>query len=218
MWCIQTIDAPFRACMYDVLDLYEEPYDPKRPLVNLDEKPKQLLGEKRASISMKPGSPEKYDYEYIRNGTANIFVAIEFKAGNRVTHVTKRRTMKDFALFVKMLVDEEYPDVEVVRLVTDNLNTHKKKAFYETFSKEEAERILTKIEFHYTPKHASWLNVAEIEINVMDIECTGGRIGDKETLDREVSAWTKRRNDQKKKIEWKFTREIADKKLSKHYV
>jgi len=204
--------------MYDVLDLYEEPYDPKRPLVNLDEKPKQLLGEKRASISMKPGSPEKYDYEYIRNGTANIFVAIEFKAGNRVTHVTKRRTMKDFALFVKMLVDEEYPDVEVVRLVTDNLNTHKKKAFYETFSKEEAERILTKIEFHYTPKHASWLNVAEIEINVMDIECTGGRIGDKETLDREVSAWTKRRNDQKKKIEWKFTREIADKKLSKHYV
>jgi len=204
--------------MYDVLDLYEEPYDPKRPLVNLDEKPKQLLGEKRTSIPMKSGSPEKYDYEYIRNGTANIFMAVEFKAGKRVTRVTKRRTMKDFALFVKMLVDEEYPDVEVVRLVMDNLNTHREKAFYETFTKEEAERILSKIEFHYTPKHASWLNAAEIEINVMDIECTDRRIGDMEGLVREVAAWTKRRNDLKKKIDWKFTRERADRKLSKYYV
>jgi hypothetical protein len=205
--------------MYDVLDLYEEPYDPKRPLVNLDEKPKQLLGEKRLSILMTPGSPEKYDYEYVRNGTANIFMAVEFKAGKRVTRVTERRTMKDFASFVKMLVDEEYPDdVEVIRLVTDNLNTHKEKAFYETFSKEEAESILNKIEFHYTPKHASWLNAAEIEINVMDIECTGRRIGDKETLARVVAAWTKRRNEQKKRINWKFTRDKADKKLSKYYV
>jgi hypothetical protein len=219
MWCISTIDAPFRACMYDVLDLYEEPYDPKRPLVNLDEKPKQLLGEKRLSIPMKPGSPEKYDYEYVRNGTANIFMAVEIKAGKRVTRVTERRTMKDFALFVKMLVDKEYPDdVEVIRLVTDNLNTHKEKAFYETFSKEEAESILNKIEFHYTPKHASWLNAAEIEINVMDIECTGRRIGDKETLAREVAAWTKRRNEQKKRINWKFTRDKADMKLSRYYV
>jgi hypothetical protein len=136
-----------------------------------------------------------------RNGTANIFVAVEFKAGKRVTQVTERRTMKDFAQFVKMLVDEKYPDVEVIRLITDNLNTHKKKAFHETFSKEEAERILSKIEFHYTPKHASWLNIAEIEINVMDIECTDRRIGDMETLAREVAARTKRR------------REKADKKL-----
>jgi hypothetical protein len=203
--------------MYDVLDLYEEPYDPKRPLVNLDEKPKQLLGEKRMSIPMKRGSIEKYDYEYVRNGTANIFMAVEFKAGKRVTQVTERRTMKDFASFVRMLIDEDYSEVEVVRLVTDNLNTHKEKAFYETFSKDEAERILSKIEFHYTPKHASWLNAAEIEINVMDIECTGGRIGNKETLAKEVAAWTKRRNDQKKKINWKFTREKADRKLSKYY-
>jgi len=217
MWCIQTIDAIFRACMYDVLDLYEKPYDPKRPIVNLDEKPKQLLGEKRLPIPMKLGSPEKYDYEYVRSGTVNIFVAVEFKAGKRVTQVTERRTMKDFALFVKMLVDE-YPDPKVIRLVTDNLNTHKEKAFYETFSKEEAERILSKIEFHYTPKHASWLNTAEIEINVMDIECTGRRIGDMVTLTREVAAWTERRNDQRKKINWKFTREKADKKLSKYYV
>jgi hypothetical protein len=167
---------------------------------------------------MKPGSPEKYDYEYVRNGTANIFMAVEFKAGKRVTQVTKRRTMKDFALFVKMLVDEEYPDAELVWLVSDNLNTHKEKAFYEAFSKEEAERILSKIEFHYTPKHASWLNAAEIEINVMDIECTGRRIADKETLVREVAAWTERRNKQRKKINWKFTRDKTDKKLSKYYV
>jgi hypothetical protein len=218
MWCIQRIDAAFRACMYDVLDLYAEPYDPRKPIVNLDEKPKQLLGEKRMAIPIKPGSPEKYDYEYVRNGAANIFMAVEFKAGKRVTQVTRRRTMEDFALFVKKLVDREYSDVEVIRLITDNLNTHKEKAFYETFSKNEAERILSKIEFHYTPKHASWLNVAEIEINVMDIECTGGRIGDMETLTREVTAWTKRRNDQEKKINWKFTREKADKKLSKYYV
>jgi hypothetical protein len=217
MWCIQTIDAIFRACMYDVLDLYEEPYDQKKPLVCLDEKPKQLLGEKRMSIPMTPGSPEKYDYEYVRNGTANIFMAVEFKAGKRVTRVTERRTMNDFALFVKMFVDEEYPDVEVIRLVTDNLNTHKEKAFYETFRKDEAERILSKIEFHYTPKHASWLNAAEIEINVMDIECTSRRIGGKGILAREVAAWTNRRNNQKKKINWKFTRERADKKLSKYY-
>lgn len=204
--------------MYDVLGLYEEKYYSEQPLVCLDEKPKQLIMDKRMPIPMKSGSPEKYDYEYVRNGTANIFVATEFKAGKRVTQVTKRRTMKDFALFVKMLVDEVYPNVEVIRLVTDNLNTHKEKAFYETFSKDEAERILSKIEFHYTPKHASWLNIAEIEINVMDIECTGRRIGDMETLDREVNAWTERRNEQKKMINWKFTREKADKKMSKYYV
>lgn len=204
--------------MYNVLDLYKEQYYPEQPLVCLDEKPKQLIMDKRMPIPMKRGSPEKYDYEYVRNGTANIFVATEFKAGKRVTQVTKRRTMKDFALFVKMLVDEVYPNVEVIRLVTDNLNTHKEKAFYETFSKDEAERILSKIEFHYTPKHASWLNIAEIEINVMDIECTGRRIGDMETLDREVNAWTERRNEQKKMINWKFTREKADMKMSKYYV
>ncbi len=218
MWCIQTIDAAFRARMYDILDLYEEPYDSKRPIINIDEKPKQLLGDKRKAISMKPGSPEKYDYEYVRNGKANVFMAVEFKAGKRVTQVTERRTMKDFAPFVKMLVDKKYHEVDVIRLVVDNLNTHKDKAFYETFSKKEAERILSKIEFHFTPNHASWLNAAEIEINVMDIECTGRRIENIETLAREVAAWTKRRNDQEKKIDWKFTKDKADKKLSKYYV
>lgn len=218
MWCVQTIDAEYRKRMYDVLDLYEEEYDPENPLVCFDEKPKQLIGDKRMSIPMKPGSPEKYDYEYVRNGTANIFMAVEFKAGKRVTQVTKRRTMVDFAQFVKMLVDEEYPDVENIRLVMDNLNTHKEKSFYEAFSEDEAERILDKIEFHYTPKHASWLNAAEIEINVMDIECTDRRIADMELLAYEVAAWTRGRNDNENKINWEFTSENADEKLSKHYV
>ncbi|KKG40553.1 transposase, partial [Methanosarcina mazei] len=193
-------------------------YDPKKPLICLDEKPKQLLRDKRMSIPMKLGSSEKYDYEYVRNGTANIFMAVEFKAGKRVTQVTNRRTMKDFAQFMKILVTEKYSEAEVIRLVTDNLNIHKEKSFYEAFSEEEAKQILDKIEFHYTPKHASWLNAAEIEINVMDIECTGTRIGDIKTLKNEVDAWTKRRNEQKKKIEWKFTRKNADEKMSKYYV
>ncbi|KKG45896.1 transposase [Methanosarcina mazei] len=204
--------------MYDILSLYEEDYDPKKPLICLDEKPKQLLRDKRMSIPMKLGSSEKYDYEYVRNGTANIFMAVEFKAGKRVTQVTNRRTMKDFAQFMKILVTEKYSEAEVIRLVTDNLNIHKEKSFYEAFSEEEAKQILDKIEFHYTPKHASWLNAAEIEINVMDIECTGTRIGDIKTLKNEVDAWTKRRNEQKKKIEWKFTRKNADEKMSKYYV
>ena len=193
MWCIQTIDARYRERIYSVLDLYEEPHDQKKPLVCFDEKPKQLIGDKRMSIPMNLGSPEKYDYEYVRNGTANIFMAVEFKAEKRATQVTERRTMENFATFIKMLVDEEYPDVEVARLVMDNLNTHKEKSFYKTFNKEKAERILSKIEFHHTPTHASWLNAAEIEINVIDIECTDRQINDKETLTHEMAAWTKRK-------------------------
>ena len=217
MWCIQTIDTIFRERMYDILDLYEEPYNPEKPIFCLDEKPKQLLGDKRIPISMKPGHREKYDYEYVRNGTANIFMAVDFKAGKRMTQVTKRRTMKDFALFVEMLV-EEYSNVEYIRLVTDNLNTHNEEAFYRTFNEDKAKKIIDQIEFHYTPKHASWLNAAEIEINVMDTECTDRRIGNIETLNNEVRAWTKRRNKHKKKINWHFTKEIADEKLSAHYV
>ena len=218
MWCIQTIDSEFRKRMYDVLDLYEEDYDPKRPIVYLDEKSKQLTKDKRKPIPMKPGSPEKYDYEYIRNGTANIFMAVEFKAGKRVTQVTERRTMTDFAQFMKVLVIDEYSETEVVRVVSDNLNIHKEKAFYEAFSEDEAKKILKKIEFHYTPKHASWLNAAEIEISVMDEDCTDRRIGDIGMLANEVAAWTKRRNENKKKINWKFTKKIADGKMSKYYV
>jgi hypothetical protein len=218
MWCISEIDQEFRERMYDLLDMYEEPYDPRRPEVCIDEKPKQLLGDSRAPIPMEPGHAAKHDYEYVRRGTANIFVAVEFKAGRRTTRVTSRRTKRDFAKFVKHLVDRVYPDAEVIRLVVDNLNTHNGSSFFETYPAEVAQRILDRIEFHYTPVHASWLNVAEIEIGVMDAECTGRRIPDKETLRREVSAWTNRRNRLKKKIEWKFTRQKADEKLSRYYV
>ncbi len=218
MWCIEKIDSEFRKRMYDVLDLYEEDYDPKRPIICLDEKPKQLIKDKRKPIPMKSGSQEKYDYEYIRNGTANIFMAVEFKAGKRVTQVTERRTMIDFAQFMRALVIDEYLEAEVVRVVTDNLNIHKEKSFYETFSEDEAEKILEKIEFHYTPKHASWLNAAEIEISVMDEECTDRRIGDIGTLTNEMAAWNRRRNENKKKINWKFTKKIADEKMSEYYV
>jgi len=145
-------------------------------------------------------------------------MAVEFKAGRRITQVTERRTMIDFAQFMKLFVIEEYSDVEVIRVITDNLNIHKEKAFYEAFSEDEAKQLLEKIEFHYTPKHASWLNAAEIEISVMDEECTDRRIGDIGKLTNEVAAWTKRRNENRKKINWKFTKKTADEKLSKYYV
>lgn len=218
MWCIQKMDSEFVERMYDLLDLYEEPYDPRRPVIGVDEKSKQLLEDTRKPIPMKPGSPEKYDYEYKRKGTVNIFLCVEPKAGKRVTKVTDRRTKKDFANFIKDLVDHEYCDVEILRIVLDNLNTHFEDAFFEAFDKKEAKRILRKIEFHYTPKHASWLNIAEIEINVLDVECTGRRMGNKEFLTKELDVWEKRRNQQKKKIDWKFTKQDADKKLSKYYV
>ena len=218
MWCITEINQEFRDRMYHILNLYEKPYDQKNPVIGLDEKPKQLLEDSRLSIPMKPGQPKKYDYEYIRQGKANVFMAVEFKAGKRTTRVTSRRTMRDFAKFVKHLVDREYPEAEKLHLVVDNLNTHKEASFYEKYEPEEAKRIIDKIEFHYTPKHASWLNVAEVEIGVMDAECTRRRIPEKEILRKEVIAWTKRRNEQRKKIHWKFTKGKADKKLSKYYV
>ncbi len=204
--------------MYDILDLYAEPYDPKKPVIGIDEKPKQLIEDGRKPIPMNPGKPERYDYEYVRKGNANIFMAAEFKVGRRTARVTSRRTKKDFAKFIKHIVDKVYPDAKMLRVVVDNLNTHNKTAFYETYDAEEAEKILKKVEFHYTPTHTSWLNVAEIEVGVMNVECTGKRIGDKEILRRDVRAWMNRRNKQKRKIDWKFTKQKADEKLSKHYI
>ena len=186
--------------MYDILDLYKEPYNPNKPVIGLDEKPKQLIEDSRKPIPLKQGKVQKQDYEYIRRGKANIFVAIEPKGGRRITKVTKRRTKKDFALFVRGLVQNKYKNADSLRLVLDNLNTHKKDSFYENFDKQQAKRILNKIEFHYTPTHASWLNVAEIEIGVMDTECTNRRIKDKKLLSQEVKAWTRRRNNQRKRL------------------
>jgi len=199
------------------LDLYEEPYDLKKPVIGVDEKPKQLVEDSRPPMPMKPGKPERYDYEYIRNGKANIFMAVEPKHGKRFTKVTWQRTNIEFAEFMQELVSL-YPYAEKLRIPIDNLSTHSKKAFHDTFSKEEADRILSKLEFHYTPKHASWLNVAEIEIGVMDNECTDRRMKNISFLKSEVQAWTKRRNKERRKIDWRFTRQKADKKLGKHYV
>lgn len=205
--------------MYDLLDLYALPYDAKRPVICVDEKSKQLFGEIRKPIPQKPGSPLKYDYEYTRNGTRNIFVAVEPKGGRRVTEVTARRTKCDFARFVMRLVDENYNSAEKLLVVVDNLNTHFEKSFTEAFSRKEADRILGMVEFHYTPKHASWLNMAEIEINAMSRECFGVRRFPQERfLAQEIAAWERQRNKNRSKIVWKFTRQDADTKLGKHYV
>jgi len=218
MWCIPKLTAEFVRRMYDLLDLYLLPYNSEKPLICVDEKSKQLIEDTRSPIPMKSGSPQKIDYEYKRNGTANIFVAVEPKGGRRVTQVTDRRTKKDFALFMRDIADIEYPNVKKIICVLDNLNTHFESSFYETFDEAEAKRIFSRFEFHYTPKHASWLDAAEIEIGVMDHQCTDKRIKDKNTLIAEVAAWTQRRNNQKKMINWSFTKEKADAKLSKHYV
>lgn len=204
--------------MYKLLDIYATAYDKDFPVVCMDEKSKQLIIDIRKAIPLKPGSSGKYDYEYKRNGTRNIFVAVEPLAGKRRIKVTRTRKKSDFAHFIKELVDGDYRWAIKVRLVLDNLNTHFSSSFYETFSKKEAERILGKIEFYYTPKHGSWLNMAEIEINMMDRECLARRIGEAEKLVSEINHWTESRNRAEKKINWSFTKQNADERLSKHYV
>ena len=217
MWCIAEITPEYRERMYRLLDLYAEDYDAAYPVICIDEKSKQLIEEARTPLPMKPGKPEKYDYEYIRRGTRNIFVAVEPKGGKRLVKVTKTRTKKDFARFVRTLVKTKYPEATKIRIVLDNLNTHFATSFYETFSEEEADEILRKIEFYYTPKHASWLNMAEIEINVMSRECLPARTADENELKRQINSWTKQRNKKRKQIVWKFTKQNADQKLGQHY-
>jgi hypothetical protein len=189
-----------------------------RPVVCMDEKSKQLLEDSRSPISARPGSVERYDYEYKRKGTCNIFMAVNPKAGQRFVKVTDTRAKADFAYFIRDLVEVHYPQVEYIQIVLDNLNTHFEGSLIETFGKKEAVKLLKKVKFIYTPKHASWLNMAEIEINIMDRQCTGGRIASKEQLKNGVAKWVKQRNRDKNTIDWKFTRQDADKKLSKHYV
>lgn len=218
MWCIAKLTKEYRKRMYRVLDLYAKPYNPQKPTICLDEKSKQLISDTRKPIAMKPGKSEKVDYEYKRNGTRNIFAAVEPLAGRHIIKVTKRRTRQDFALFIKELVMGEYKTADKVNIVCDNLNTHFEKSFYETFSKKEANKILKKINFYYTPKHASWLNMAEIEINMLEIECVGRRIASEEILKEEIEAWQKKVNNEKRKINWSFTKRDAYKKLSHHYV
>ena len=218
MWCITEITPEYRKRMNRLLNLYKKPYNPKFPVVCFDEKSKQLLSDSRKPIPMKPGSVKKYDYEYSRNGTCNIFVAVEPMAGNHHIQVTDRRTRKDFALFMKWLIDKKYKNANKIQMVLDNLNTHFKKSFHETFSEQECNRLLKRVNFIYIPKHASWLNMAEIEINLLDHECLDRNIGNRVELEKQVDAWCKQNNSEKRKINWSFSRYMADKKLSNYYV
>jgi transposase len=217
MWCIPKFDLEYVARMEDVLDLYAQPPDPQRPVVCFDETPRQLIGETRVPVAAKPGRPERYDYEYKRNGTANVFVMIDRHRSWRNAEVTDRHTQVDFAQQMRKLVDEHYPEADLIRVVMDNLNTHKSASLYAAFEPAEARRILRKLEFHFTPKHASWLNMAEIEIGVMIRQCLDRRIGDKDTLTNEIEAWKQRRNAAGETIRWMFTVEQARKKLRRAY-
>ncbi len=204
--------------MEDVLELYEEPYDPKKPTVCFDEMPYQMVAEKRTPLPAKPGCPQRYDYEYERKGTANLFIIFEPKNGWRRVDVTEQRTALDFAHQMRSLADEHYPQAEKIRVILDNLNTHTPASLYKAFEPSEARRILRRLELHYTPKHASWLNQVEIELSVLIGQCLGERrIPDEEMLGREVGAWERERNERGATVEWRFTASDAREKLARLY-
>lgn len=203
--------------MENVLEAYEQPYDPNRPLVCMDETNKQMVKETRQTMEAQPGQPERFDYEYERNGTANIFMFCEPLQGWRHVNVTDRRTKVDFALQIKELLEVHYPDVDCVRLVMDNLNTHAPASLYEAFEPSEARRLLERLEIIHTPKHGSWLNIAEIELNVMARQCLDRRIPNKLTLHREIAAWESPRNSDQTPVDWQFTNDDARIKLRRLY-
>jgi len=203
--------------MEDVLEVYQRPYDPEYPVVCMDESPKQLIGEVHPPIPIKPGSVEKIDAEYVRNGTVEIFMEVEPLAGKRHVAVTEHRTKIDWAAQMKEMLDTRYPNAKKVVLVMDNLNTHTTASFYEAFLPEEARRLAERLEIHYTPKHGSWLNIAEIELSVLQGQCLNRRIADIETMRNEVDSWQTNRNNQIKKINWQFTTDNARVKLKRLY-
>ena len=202
--------------MEDLLDLYAEPYDPARPVICFDESPKQLIGEVREPIPPQPGAPARQDTEYKRNGVRNLMMICEPKRGWRDVLIMQRRTKIDFAHAMRHILDS-YPDAEVIRVVLDNLNTHKTASLYEAFAPEEARAIARKLEFHYTPKHGSWLNIAELELAVLSNMCLSQRIADEETLRREVEANVRERNAKAIPIKWKFSTQDARRKLARLY-
>jgi hypothetical protein len=210
-------NAAFVANMEDVLKVYERPYNEQFPVVCMDEQPTQLIKETRKKLAVEPGRPECVDYEYERNGTATNFMFTEPLAGWRKVNVRLRKTAVDWADEIKELLDEDYPDVEKVVLICDNLNTHKVASFYEAFEPKEARRLFERLEIHYTPKHGSWLNVAEIELSVFTKQCLDRRIPDIEILRQEAKAWYGRRNVSQKSVDWQFTTEDARIKLKKLY-
>ena len=199
------------------MDVYKRPYDPKRPNICLDETSKQLIGETRTPVPVCPGQPARYDYEYKRNGVANLFMISEPLVGKRHVKVTQRRTKIDWAYCVREMVDQIYPDAEQIVLVMDNLNTHNKSSLYEAFEPAEAKRIADKLEIHYTPKHGSWLDMAEIELGILARQCLSRRIDNMEQLKDEVAAWQVIRNSSEAKVNWRFTTEDARIKLKRLY-
>lgn len=203
--------------MEDTLEVYLRPYDPMRPVVCMDESTKQLLDEVRLPIPGRKGTPQRYDSEYRRNGVASLFLAFEPLAGWRKVQVTEQRTRRDWAHFIKSLLDERYPDCERVILVMDNLNTHSGASLYETFAPTEALRLLRRLEIHYTPKHGSWLNMAEGEFSVLQRQCLDRRISDSGILQQEIAAWQIQRNREAVGADWRFTTEDARVKLRKLY-
>jgi transposase len=203
--------------MEDVLDLYAEEYDEKRPKVNFDETSRQLIADTRAPLEVGSGRPQRYDHEYERKGTRNLFMICEPQTGWRHVEVTQRRTKTDFAQQMKWLVTERYTEAEKIRVILDNLNTHGAGSLYEAFEPAEARRLVEKLEFHYTPKHGSWLNMAEIELSILQRQCLNRRIADEDTLKREVAAWERQRNKDKETIDWRFTITDAREKLKRLY-
>jgi transposase len=217
MWCIPQVDGSYVARMEDVLDLYAEPPDPKRPVVCFDESPTQLIGEVRPPIPAKPGQLERYDCEYRRNGTVNLFIFLDVHRPWRRVKVTDQRAARDFAECMRELVDIDYPQADQIRVVLDNLSIHSPGALYDAFPAPEARRILRRLEFHYTPKHASWLNMVEIEIAVLRSQCLDRRIDAREYLVSEIAAWQRQRNDHGARITWMFTTQRARTKLARAY-
>lgn len=203
--------------MEDVLEQYHAPFDERFPLVCMDESSKQLIGEVHEPIAMKPGQPKIEDHEYERKGVAEIFLEVEPLTGRRHVEITERRTRVDWAQFIKGMLDERYPDAIKVRLVMDNLNTHGVASLYEAFAPEEARRLAQRLEIHYTPKHGSWLNIAEIELSVLQSQCLDRRIADIDTLREEVAAWEAERNKRASKTVWRFTTAEARIKLKRLY-
>jgi hypothetical protein len=210
-------DADFVCAMEDVLEVYHRNYDPGRPVVCLDETSKQLVAETRQPIPAAPGRPERIDYEYERNGTADLFLVTEPLVGQRTVTVTARRTAVDFAAVLRDLADRQYPEAAKIVLVMDNLNTHKLASLYEAFAPAEARRLAERFEIHYTPKHGSWLNVAEIELGILSRQCLDRRIGSVEELRTEVGAWQRKRNRACGTVDWQFTTADARIKLKRLY-
>jgi hypothetical protein len=218
MWCIPPKQsAEFVYHMEAVLEVYHRPYDPKRPVLCIDETSKQLVGEARTPLPLGPGMVERYDYEYMRHGVANLFLACEPLAGWRHIAVTEHRGRVDWAGFIRSLLDGRYRDAERVVLVMDQLNTHALASLYEAFPPEEAKRLTERIELHHTPKHGSWLNIAEIELSVLGRQCLARRIAQQDTLQRKIEQWEQQRNTIATKVDWQFTTEQARIKLRSLY-